>query len=652
MKKLILSMAALCAFGAWADPEPKALLTDGGLTLKFVYDDETPPGDWYDVTLAETFDSSAGKHAPWYSRRDVITKVVFDGSFAAYRPSRLKLWFAEFSAVEEFVGLENLDVSQVADFSYMFSKCAKLVSLDLSYFDTREATDMTEMFSGCTALERIYAGEFFSTAKVTKSTKMFSGCTSLAAEFDMFSIGMTYAVADKFDCTYAVICCEDSPGLLTKGLSWRYTVADGQATITGCFCAHWRQDLELPAMLGGYPVTAIGKGVFGGLTGLKSVKIPSGVTVIGSEAFYRCFSLETVTIPNGVVDIGKYAFAECGLKSVKIPASVTKIGTAAFGGCPSLASMSVNKANTAVRVKDGMLCSYEGKKLVCCFGDPTSVSIPGTVKEICAGAFYGCSGLKSVKIPSGVTKIGAYAFDWCGNLRTLTIPKSVTAIKGDLSVDYTALDTVVTGIGDSARVKALCKWPKGVKFTEKLLDFATSYAPVAGKKFKLDLRVAFGADAKFTVSGTLPSGLKYGSGVISGTMPKHSSKTYEVTITAKTSAGKIKKTVSFKAKNPGFKVTVKVGANGKNPAQTVSSGATAKLTRRVKASIRITAKPGLDGVTGSKATVTVSGLPKGLKFAGGEITGTPTTKGTTTVTVKAKNKFGWSKTFKFKIEVK
>lgn len=61
----------------------------------------------------------------------------------------------------------------------MFQKCASLVTLDLSSFDTHNVTDMVQMFSGCTNLKTIYAGTGWSMASVTNSTQMFSGCTNL-----------------------------------------------------------------------------------------------------------------------------------------------------------------------------------------------------------------------------------------------------------------------------------------------------------------------------------------------------------------------------------------------------------------------------------------------------------------------------------------
>lgn len=49
------------------------------------------------------------------------------------------------------------------------------------------------------------------------------------------------------------------------------------------------------------------------------------------------------------------------------------------------------------------------------------------VTEICASAFYGCTGLMSITLPDGLTTIGNLAFEGCANLATIDIPESVTS---------------------------------------------------------------------------------------------------------------------------------------------------------------------------------------------------------------------------------
>ena len=76
---------------------------------------------------------------------------------------------------------------------------------------------------------------------------------------------------------------------------------------------------------------------------------------------------------------------------------------------------------------------------VTCIGDRafrgctniTSVTIPGSVKDIGRYAFSECYGLTSVTIAEGVESIGDCAFAYCNELSSIIIPNSVTSVGGN-----------------------------------------------------------------------------------------------------------------------------------------------------------------------------------------------------------------------------
>lgn len=76
-------------------------------------------------------------------------------------------------------------------------------------------------------------------------------------------------------------------------------------------------------------VTSIGAYAFN-LDNLSSVSIPNSVTSIGAYAFHDNYSLSSVSIPNSVTSIGSAAFLNNSLTSVTIPSSVTTISSLAF----------------------------------------------------------------------------------------------------------------------------------------------------------------------------------------------------------------------------------------------------------------------------------------------------------------------------------
>ena len=70
------------------------------------------------------------------------------------------------------------NTSQVTAMSSMFFGCDALINLDLSKFDTSQVTDMSSMFSGCNNLTNLDLSTF-NMSQVTDMSRMFSYCESL-----------------------------------------------------------------------------------------------------------------------------------------------------------------------------------------------------------------------------------------------------------------------------------------------------------------------------------------------------------------------------------------------------------------------------------------------------------------------------------------
>ena len=147
------------------------------------------------------------------------------------------------------------------------------------------------------------------------------------------------------------------------------------------------------------------------------------VIKIESRAFDNCIGLTSITIPSSVTEIEWRAFSGCiGLTSITIPDSVTKIEGGAFSGCTGLTEIKVDAGNKYFSSEDGALYNKDKTKILHCPESKTSITIPDTVTEIEAFAFYGCTGLTSITIPDSVTKIGASAFYGCN--RTIAAYKN------------------------------------------------------------------------------------------------------------------------------------------------------------------------------------------------------------------------------------
>ena len=86
--------------------------------------------------------------------------------------------FSKLSNLVSIKGLNNLQTSQITNFSYMFADCPKLTTLDLSTFETAKATSYSSMFSGDTALTSVDLSSFTVTDNAL-TFSMFDSCSNL-----------------------------------------------------------------------------------------------------------------------------------------------------------------------------------------------------------------------------------------------------------------------------------------------------------------------------------------------------------------------------------------------------------------------------------------------------------------------------------------
>ena len=157
---------------------------------------------------------------------------------------------------------------------------------------------------------------------------------------------------------------------------FEYGVNKGTATITKYKGAGGA--VEIPATLGGYPVTGIGMHAFAEYTSLKSVSMPESMTWIGNGAFAGCTGLESVALPAGLKSIGENVFYSCtSLTSVVVPDKVTSIASLAFYGCLNL----------------------------------ESITIPASVTTLNSSFVYGCTNLKKIEFKRTQAQWNALSID-------------------------------------------------------------------------------------------------------------------------------------------------------------------------------------------------------------------------------------------------
>ena len=402
--------------------EPYARITEeyGVKTLTFYYGEATDDA----LKVADYYTSYSGR--AWHSEASSIGKVVFDPSFADYRPTSTRYWFYNMQNLTAIESIENLNTSNVTDMGYMFVWCFELTSLDVSNFDTSNVTDMSDMFDYCRSLTSLDLSNF-DTSNVTNMDEMFKGCSGLTSlNVSNFDTSNVKSMGDMFyNCS----------GLTNLDVSNFDTsnVTDMRNMFSSC---SGLTSLDL-SNFDTSNVTNM-REMFKGCSGLTSLDLSnfdtSKVTNM-SEMFQGCSGLTSLDLSNfdtsNVTDM-YYMFVDCsGLTSLDVRnfnTSKVIYMEGMFGKCRSLTSLDVSHFDTSnVTDMSGMFYGCSGltslnvsnfdtsnvKRMGCCYGNPNLEGMFGYCTSLTSldlsnfdtsnvtwmnDMFKGCSGLTSLDL--------------------------------------------------------------------------------------------------------------------------------------------------------------------------------------------------------------------------------------------------------------
>jgi acetyltransferase-like isoleucine patch superfamily enzyme len=186
-------------------------------------------------------------------------------------------------------------------------------------------------------------------------------------------------------------------------------------------------------------INNVPQGTFVNCTSLISITIPSNYTIIGTDAF-TVSGLQTVVLNEGLLDIRTQAFYGCrSLRgALTIPNTVTIIRDRAFektGVVPSTSNefnVIIGSGTTNLRTH----CFYE------CYAKSFTF-IPGNLRVIGPGVFFGCIYLTNLSIPNSVITINPYSIDPNGFTYT-DAPFTGTTLKNLTIGDGLAISNHVT----------------------------------------------------------------------------------------------------------------------------------------------------------------------------------------------------------------
>ncbi len=247
-------------------------------------------------------------------------------------------------------------------------------------------------------------------------------------------------------------------------------------TVLKPFCFYGCEKLvgiELPSQ-----ITAIPQGAFYYCTSLESVVVPDKVTDIGQTAFANCDALKSVKLGNAVEKLGMSAFMNdinlcdielpstvkslamsslrsTAIETITIPKKCTSIGSYVFMDCKKLKEIKVEEGNSKYSSIDGVLCNYQGWKIIAYPGGKGSeYVVPAGITNIEEDAFYWTEGLEKVVLGNDLTTIGASSFSECTNLKSVTLGSKVTSIRENVFSYCTSLNEVHCNMSTPVSINA------------------------------------------------------------------------------------------------------------------------------------------------------------------------------------------------------
>ncbi len=179
---------------------------------------------------------------------------------------------------------------------------------------------------------------------------------------------------------------------------YSYTPVEGGVCITGIKRSF--ELMQIPSVLNGISVVAIGEAVFADTNSETTIKIvvPASVKSVGKNAFRSCTDIE-ITVLGELSEVGELAFLDCNkLTKISLAEGLTAILPQAFNGCTSLQEIIL--PNSVASVGENAFEDCTALK---------SVKLSSSVKQIDDGAFLGCDALEAVYFSGTEAEFGNIA---------------------------------------------------------------------------------------------------------------------------------------------------------------------------------------------------------------------------------------------------
>lgn len=348
----------------------------------------------------------------------------YDYSGSPFYPYRASLRAVQFSGNITTIG------------KYAFNECRGLTGIVLPDSVT---TIGYEAFQYCS----LTSAEFLGNAPATFGNDVFSGSSNFVVFYHSGTTGWT---SPKWNGYNAV--CRD------KIITDFSTLDDSNRNGQGIYFQ--LNDISLTATVGVGTTASNNAGYDGGQNG--SIVIPDTVAKDGKTY--------------NVIGVNQYAFANCfWVNTVAIGRYVSAIEPSAFRGCKNLTAINVDANNLQFADQDGVLFDKCGLYLYAYPAGRAAATydIPDTCDTVGTQSFYGAENLTSLTVPGSVKNIGAGAFAQCNALEELVLPFLGSNVDDDETLDYVFVINYSDGVPQSLKTVTV--------LTANLVEYAFRYCP-------------------------------------------------------------------------------------------------------------------------------------------------------------------------------
>ena len=163
--------------------------------------------------------------------------------------------------------------------------------------------------------------------------------------------------------------------------------------------------------------------------GNNSFKFENGILLSkdGKTMYMALLTLTEINVPNGVVNIIVDTLSGSSATKIILPDTVSSnLSGNVFAGMNKLTKIELSSTSKNLKLVDGNLYSYDGKRFIKYMGTSKIFTVPEGVETLCPGCIT--KSMTTLNLPSTLKVIDGWSLTGVSGVKLLNIPASVTTM--------------------------------------------------------------------------------------------------------------------------------------------------------------------------------------------------------------------------------